>query len=75
MSAFSVGVQIAGGTGVTPMLQVVEAILKNSDDKTQVSYPFAFGSMKTILLAFLLWVNTSKKRTNISYISSKKIDL
>ena len=33
-------VQIAGGTGVTPMLQVVEAILKNADDKTQVSSPF-----------------------------------
>jgi hypothetical protein len=30
--------QIAGGTGITPMLQVVRAILKNPDDKTQVSY-------------------------------------
>lgn len=28
--------QIAGGTGITPMLQVIEAILKNPDDKTQV---------------------------------------
>jgi cytochrome-b5 reductase len=28
--------QIAGGSGITPMLQVIEAILKNSDDKTQV---------------------------------------
>lgn len=28
--------QIAGGTGITPMLQVIEAVLKNSDDKTQV---------------------------------------
>lgn len=28
--------QIAGGSGITPMLQVIEAILKNPDDKTQV---------------------------------------
>lgn len=30
--------QIAGGTGITPMLQVIEAILKNPDDNTQVTY-------------------------------------
>ncbi|CAN6564184.1 unnamed protein product [Malus baccata var. baccata] len=29
---------IAGGTGITPMLQVIEAILKNPDDTTQVFY-------------------------------------
>jgi NAD(P)H-flavin reductase len=29
--------QIAGGTGITPMLQVIEAILKNPDDNTQVT--------------------------------------
>ncbi len=28
--------QIAGGTGVTPMLQVLDAILSNPDDNTQV---------------------------------------
>jgi NAD(P)H-flavin reductase len=27
---------IAGGTGVTPMLQVLDAILSNPDDNTQV---------------------------------------
>ncbi|XP_021852679.1 NADH-cytochrome b5 reductase-like protein [Spinacia oleracea] len=41
---------IAGGTGVTPMLQVVEAILKNSDDKTQVSLVYANVSPDDILL-------------------------
>lgn len=31
-------IQIAGGgTGITPMLQVIEAILRNPDDNTQVS--------------------------------------
>ena len=28
--------QIAGGSGITPMLQVIDAILKNPDDNTQV---------------------------------------
>ncbi|KAL2929493.1 NADH-cytochrome b5 reductase-like protein [Bienertia sinuspersici] len=41
---------IAGGTGVTPMLQVVEAILKNADDKTQVSLIYANVSPDDILL-------------------------
>lgn len=41
---------IAGGTGVTPMLQVVEAILKNPDDKTQVSLVYANVSPDDILL-------------------------
>lgn len=28
---------LAGGTGITPMWQVINAILKNPEDKTQVS--------------------------------------
>lgn len=34
---FILFIQIAGGTGITPMLQVIEAILRNPDDNTQVS--------------------------------------
>ncbi|RLM92847.1 hypothetical protein C2845_PM08G03910 [Panicum miliaceum] len=41
---------IAGGTGITPMLQVVRAILKNPDDKTQVSLIYANVSPDDILL-------------------------
>ncbi|KAH9623126.1 hypothetical protein KSS87_001701 [Heliosperma pusillum] len=41
---------IAGGSGVTPMLQVAEAILKNQDDKTQVSLIYANVSPDDILL-------------------------
>ncbi|KAJ4846950.1 NADH-cytochrome b-5 reductase-like protein [Turnera subulata] len=41
---------IAGGTGITPMLQVIEAILKNPDDKTQVSLVYANVSPDDILL-------------------------
>lgn len=41
---------IAGGSGITPMLQIVEAILKNPDDKTQVSLVYANVSPDDILL-------------------------
>lgn len=41
---------IAGGSGITPMLQVIEAILKNPDDNTQVSLIYANVSPDDILL-------------------------
>ncbi|KAK3436590.1 hypothetical protein EUGRSUZ_C01134 [Eucalyptus grandis] len=41
---------IAGGTGITPMLQVIDAILKNPDDNTQVSLLYANVSPDDILL-------------------------
>ncbi|XP_038984657.1 LOW QUALITY PROTEIN: NADH-cytochrome b5 reductase-like protein [Phoenix dactylifera] len=41
---------IAGGTGITPMLQVIKAILKNPDDNTQVSLLYANISPDDILL-------------------------
>ncbi|KAI9224252.1 NADH-cytochrome b5 reductase [Blastocladiella britannica] len=41
---------IAGGTGLTPMLQVVKAILKNPDDKTKIKFIFANVNVEDILL-------------------------
>ncbi|OVA00467.1 Oxidoreductase FAD/NAD(P)-binding [Macleaya cordata] len=41
---------IAGGSGITPMLQIIEAILKNPDDKTQISLLYANISPDDILL-------------------------
>jgi cytochrome-b5 reductase len=41
---------IAGGTGITPMLQVIRAILKDSGDKTQMSLIFANQTEDDILL-------------------------
>jgi cytochrome-b5 reductase len=41
---------LAGGTGITPMLQVIQAILKNPADRTQVSLIFANVSEEDILL-------------------------
>jgi cytochrome-b5 reductase len=41
---------IAGGTGITPMLQIIRAILKNKSDRTQVSLIFANVNEEDILL-------------------------
>jgi cytochrome-b5 reductase len=41
---------IAGGSGLTPMLQVADEVLRNPDDKTQVSFIFANQSEDDIIL-------------------------
>ena len=41
---------IAGGTGITPMLQIIRASLKNSSDKTQLSLIYANVNPEDILL-------------------------
>ncbi|KAL8125693.1 hypothetical protein AgCh_013091 [Apium graveolens] len=41
---------IAGGSGITPMLQIIDAILKNSDDNTKISLQYANVSPDDILL-------------------------
>lgn len=41
---------VAGGTGITPMLQVADAILANPADKTEVSLVFANVSEDDIIL-------------------------
>jgi cytochrome-b5 reductase len=41
---------IAGGTGITPMLQIIHAIFKNPEDRTKVSLIFANVNPEDILL-------------------------
>ncbi|KAK9762346.1 NADH-cytochrome b5 reductase [Basidiobolus ranarum] len=41
---------IAGGTGITPMYQIIKAILKNPKDNTQINLIFANVNQEDILL-------------------------
>ena len=41
---------LAGGTGITPMLQIIRAILKTPDDKTTVTLIYANVTIQDILL-------------------------
>jgi cytochrome-b5 reductase len=41
---------LAGGTGITPMLQIIRAILKNPDDRTKVTLVYANVATNDILL-------------------------
>jgi len=41
---------IAGGTGITPMLQIIRAITENPEDKTQIDLIFANVNREDILL-------------------------
>lgn len=41
---------IAGGTGITPMYQVIKAVLKNKEDQTELSLLYANQSPDDILL-------------------------
>lgn len=41
---------LCGGTGITPMLQVIKEVLKNPEDKTEISLVFANTTEDDILL-------------------------
>ncbi len=60
---------IAGGTGITPMLQVIKEILNNPEDKTEIHLIFANNSEEDILLKPTL-DELSKKHSNfkVSYV-------
>lgn len=73
---------IAGGTGITPMLQLVRQILKDPEDKTEVSLLFANQTENDILLRpelediaadkknqFKLWYTLDKPPADWKYSS------
>ena len=41
---------LCGGTGIAPMLQVIKEVLRNPDDKTEISLVFANETFEDILL-------------------------
>lgn len=42
--------QIAGGSGLTPMLQIAQEVVRNPEDKTEVTLVFANKTEDDILL-------------------------
>lgn len=73
---------IAGGTGITPMLQVIQDVLKNKDDKTEMFLLFANQTEDDILLRkeleeiqkenpdqFHLWYTLDRPKEDWSYSS------
>ncbi|EPS65850.1 hypothetical protein M569_08927, partial [Genlisea aurea] len=66
---------IAGGTGITPMLQIIDAILKNPDDNTQVSLIYANVSPDDILLKKKLdKLSASSPNLKVFYTVDKPTD-
>ena len=62
---------IAGGSGITPMLQVIQYILRNPDDKTKVHLIFANNGDDDILLKDKLDALEKKHDNfNVTYILS-----
>jgi len=61
---------IAGGTGITPMLQIIKAILRNPDDKTVVDLIFANVTFEDILLKEELdeLAEKEKERFRVHYV-------
>jgi cytochrome-b5 reductase len=63
---------VAGGTGITPMLQVLEEIVSNPNDKTEVSLLFANNTTKDILLQEQIDALARKnKNLKVTYVIDK----
>jgi len=62
---------IAGGTGITPVLQLAEAILKNPADKTKVQLVFANVSKEDIVLKEYLDGLAKNPQFKVNYIIDK----
>jgi cytochrome-b5 reductase len=64
---------IAGGSGITPMLQVVQEILKNPEDKTQISLIFANQTPNDIILKDRIdaWASKHPDRFKVFYTVDK----
>ncbi|KAK7510362.1 uncharacterized protein IWZ02DRAFT_505672 [Phyllosticta citriasiana] len=61
---------VAGGTGITPMYQLIRAILKNPEDKTKISLVYGSVSEEEILLKKELeeFENTYPQRFRAFYV-------
>ena len=64
---------IAGGTGITPVMQIASEILRNSDDKTKMRLIFGCQTEKDILLRDVLdeWATLFPNRFSVHYVLSE----
>ncbi|KAK9903477.1 hypothetical protein WJX75_006549 [Coccomyxa subellipsoidea] len=62
---------IAGGTGITPMFQIIKAILKDKEDRTRVRLIFANQAEGDILLRPELDAFAKDERLEIHYVLSR----
>ncbi|BDA51006.1 NADH-cytochrome b5 reductase 2 [Coccomyxa sp. Obi] len=62
---------IAGGTGITPMLQVASEVLRNPEDKTEVSLVFGNVTEDDILLKKEIDGMARDKRFKVYYVVDK----
>jgi len=67
---------LAGGTGITPMLQVLEEVLSENDDKTHVSLVFANNTEQDIILKDRLDALAKKhpNRFEVHYVVAQPAD-
>ena len=67
---------LAGGTGITPMLQIIRAVARNPDDKTQISLVYANVTTDDILLRDDLesLAETYPKKFRLHLVVEKKPD-
>lgn len=67
---------LAGGTGITPMLQVLEEVLSEEDDKTHVSLVFANNTEQDIILKNRLDALAKKhpNRFEVHYVVAQPAD-
>ncbi|XP_027156629.1 nitrate reductase [NADH]-like [Coffea eugenioides] len=66
---------LAGGTGITPIYQVMQAILKDSEDDTQMFVVYANRTEDDILLRDELdaWAEKYPERVKVWYVVEKSI--
>lgn len=66
---------IAGGTGITPIYQVMQAILKDPEDETEMNIVYANRTEDDILLKDELdeWSEKYKDRVRVWYVISRAI--
>lgn len=64
---------ICGGTGITPMYQVIRAICEDSTDETSISLLYANNTEEDILLREMLdgWAKKYPKKFQVQYVLGK----